>query len=182
MPPKALFFLLISLFFGSSLLAETRAYLLEVYDHISKSQWSITTGFAPDTYINSHGGGNRLSVMIKATWMCYGDTANFQPACPMPKAREPKFQAGDLVEVLLEKHITQSWQGRVELSLYREDLKSNVYGVRFGEKRQLYNRYYEFNLKLKQAVTIIKPPGQENLPENPAAEGALPSAIGTPAP
>lgn len=162
---KTVLYLMVGLFFFGTAYAENRAYLLDVFDHITNDQWTAYTAFSPDKYIITHGGGNRLSVMVKATWMCYGDTSSYKPVCPMPKPKNPKFKVGDKVEVLLEKHITQGWVGTVELSLYRDDLKSNVYGVRFSTKRKLYNRYYEFNLKLKKAFTVISPPLAETSPE-----------------
>jgi hypothetical protein len=137
-----------------NLQAEYRAYLVEVYDHIAKKKWDETTGFSPDLYITTHGGGNRLSVFVKATWQCYGDTSNFQPSCPMPEPIQPVFQKGEQVKITLEKHITQGWIGTIELAYFQADVKSNVYGVRFGEKRQLYNRYFEFNLEKAGQVPI----------------------------
>ena len=139
----AIFFLMI--FTGVSF-AEYRAYLIEVYDHIEGKKWDAVTGFSPDQYVLTHGGAQRLSFFIKATWHCYGDTSRYEPACPMPSPKQPKFQKGDTVKVILDKHVTDGWKGVVELSLYRSELKSNVYGVRFGKKKVLYNRYYEFNL------------------------------------
>ena len=127
--------------------AEYRAYLIEVYDHILQKKWDAATGFDPQQYILTHGGGNRLSSLLKATWVCYGDTNQFKPACPMPDPKEPKFKPGDQVEVTLKKHLTHGWKGTIEISLWRKDLKSNVYGIRFGDRKQMYGRYYEFNLK-----------------------------------
>ena len=118
-----------------------------VYDHIDNRQWETATGFSPDEYILTHGGKNRLSAYVKATWHCYGDTSGFQKPCAMPKAIEPLFKKGEHVQIVLEKHVTDGWRGTVELSLFRKDLNSNVYGVRFDDKRALYNRYFEMNLK-----------------------------------
>ena len=143
--PGLLIVLLITLM-ATGLHAEYRAYLLEVYDHIDKKKWEIPTGFSPDKYITTHGGGNRLSAFVKATWRCDGDTSHFKAPCPMPNPIEPKFQKGERVKITLEKHITEGWTGIVELAYYQAGINSNVYGVRFGEKRQLYNRYFEFNL------------------------------------
>lgn len=136
--------------------AEYRAYLIEVYDHIEKKKWDAITGFSPDQYILTHGGAQRLSFFIKATWHCYGNTAGYKPACPMPAPKKPKFQKGETVQVVLDKHVTDGWKGVVELSLYRKELKSNVYGVRFGKQKVLYNRYYEFNLIKSQQISQPK--------------------------
>jgi hypothetical protein len=126
--------------------AEYRAYLIEVYDHISKTSKVESTGFSPDDYILTHGGGNRLTAFIKATWVCHGDTSGIKPTCPIPKPIKPRFKVGDRVRVTLEKHINQNWVGIVEVAYYQRGVRSNVYGVRFGDKRQVYNRFFEFNL------------------------------------
>ncbi|OGG96760.1 MAG: hypothetical protein A2527_04185 [Candidatus Lambdaproteobacteria bacterium RIFOXYD2_FULL_50_16] len=154
--------------------AEYRAYLLEVYDHILGKQWEAATGFQPDHYIVTHGGGNRLSAIIKATWMCWGDLSRYAPVCKMPPTKDPKFEVGDLLEVTLKKHMTESWQGRVELSLWREDLKSNVYGLRFGKEKNLYGRYFEFDLKLieKGLTKIEVQTDQPNAPPPQAVDQA----------
>lgn len=140
--------------------AEYRAYLLEIYDHIDRKKWDAITGFPPDQYILTHGGGNRLSAFLKATWHCFGDTARYRQPCPMPAPKDPLFKKGDQVKITLEKHVTEGWIGFVEIILYRSDLKSNVYGVRFGEKRKLYERYYEFNLE--NAIAEKQPEVSEN--------------------
>ncbi len=155
MKKRGLILVLLMLLGVESVKAEYRAFLIEVYDHILKKKWEERTGFSPDKYVLTHGGGNRLSVFIKATWMCYGDTSGYTPACPIPDPVKPLFQKGQRVRVNLEKHITKGWVGIVELAYYRSRLKSNVYGVRFGEKRQLYNQYYEFNLE--KAESVITP-------------------------
>ncbi len=134
------------LFFPLSLKAEYRAYLIEVHDHITQKSKVERTGFSPDKYILTHGGGNRLSAFTKATWVCYGDTSGIKPTCPMPKPIKPKFNVGDRVKITLEKHLNRNWIGVVELAYYQKGVRSNVYGVRFGDKRQVYNRFYEFNL------------------------------------
>lgn len=147
--------------------AEYRAYLIEVYDHILKKKWEEYTGFSPDKYITTHGGGNRVSAFVKATWMCYGDTSDYKPVCPIPDPIEPKFQEGQQVKITLKKHITEGWIGTVELAYYQAGVMSNVYGVRFGKKRQLYNRYFEFNL---ESVTPTTTASEETTGE--AAEAA----------
>ncbi len=141
--------------FPFSLSAEYRAYLIEVYDHIATKKWEERTGFSPDKYVLTHGGGNRLSVFTKATWVCYGDTSGYTPACPMPNPIKPRFKVGDRVRITLDKHITQHMVGTVELVYYQKGVKSNVYGIRFGDKRQMYNRYFEFDLvKTGETKTI----------------------------
>ncbi|MBU2513635.1 hypothetical protein KJ966_20015 [bacterium] len=145
---KPILIILLTLTFGfTSVYGEYRAYLIEVYDHILQKKWEEKTGFSTDKYIVTHGGGNRVSAFVKATWMCYGDTSNYLNICPLPDPIQPKFQKGDRVKITLEKHITEGWIGVIELAYYQADVKSNVYGVRFGEKKQLYNRYFEFNLE-----------------------------------
>ena len=160
MKKAAFLFLIPILFLTQNVFGEYRAFLIEVYDHIQKKQWEERTGFSPQKYMVAHGGGNRLSVVMKATWMCYGDTSQYIPVCPMPKPRNPKFKVGDRVKINLEKHITQDWVGVIELAWYQAHVKSNVYGVRFGDKRKLYNRYFEFDLE-KQAPPKPKPVEEE---------------------
>lgn len=170
--------------------AEYRAYLLEVYDHILQKKWDAATGFDPGHYIVVHGGGNRLSVLLKATWHCYGDTSQYTPTCPMPETRQGLFKVGDQVEVTLDKHMTQGWKGVVELALWRDDLKSNVYGVRFGAKKQMFGRYFEFNLKavnpapLAAGTPATATPAAPPLPAlaPPSATVQVPGAGVTPAP
>lgn len=139
--------LLIMLLIPTAASAEYRAYLIEVYDHITQKSKVERTGFSPDKYILTHGGGNRLTVFTKATWVCYGDTSGIKPACPMPKPIKPRFKVGDRVKVNLKKHINKDWIGIIEIAYYQRGVRSNVYGVRFGDKRRVYNRFYEFNLK-----------------------------------
>ena len=161
MKPKSACLLLFTLLIISqSVYAEYRAYLLEIYDHIDRKKWDAVTGFPPDQYILTHGGGNRLSAFLKATWHCFGDTAGYLQPCPMPAPKNPQFKKGDQVKIALDKHVTEGWIGIVEIILYRSDLRSNIYGVRFGEKRKLYNRYYEFNLE--NATAEKQPTGSEN--------------------
>ncbi|MBT4288061.1 MAG: hypothetical protein HOD92_12040 [Deltaproteobacteria bacterium] len=148
------------LIISQSAYAEYRAYLLEIYDHIARKKWDAVTGFPPDQYILTHGGGNRLSAFLKATWHCFGDTAGYLQPCPMPAPKNPLFKKGDQVKIALDKHVTEGWIGIVEIILYRSDLRSNIYGVRFGEKRKLYNRYYEFNLE--KATAEKQPTASEN--------------------
>jgi len=148
--------LLCLMIFPFSLRAEYRAYLIEVYDHITQKSWEERTGFSPDKYILTHGGGNRLSAFIKATWVCYGDTSGYTPACRVPKPIKPKFKVGERVKITLEKHITQHQIGVVELAYYQKGVRSNVYGIRFGDKRQIYNRYFEFDLVKADAQESIQ--------------------------
>lgn len=155
--PKTLFalklpLLLIMLLIMLGMLADTawaeyRAYELEVFDRLQNKSEIITTTFSPLDYIATHGGSQRVGVIIRASWICYGDTSNFKQSCPQPQAITPQFQVGDQVEVILKHHVTDGWVGKVENSFYRPDLKSNVYGVRFESKRNLYTRFYEMNLR-----------------------------------
>ena len=142
--------------FPFSLRAEYRAYLIEVYDHIANKSWEERTGFSPDKYILTHGGGNRLSAFTKASWVCYGDTSGYKLACPLPKPIKPKFKVGERVRITLEQHITQHQVGVVELAYYQKGVRSNVYGIRFGDKRKIYNRYFEFDLVKAAAPETIQ--------------------------
>ena len=135
--------------------AEYRAHELEVTDlldcTINKREkckrFQVRTAMAPDLYVRTHGGQERIGVVLLATWMCRGDTSGFRSVCPRPPARKAKFAVGDEVAVALEKHITQGWRGRVEIAYYQRAISSNVYGVRFAGRQDVYARYFEKDLR-----------------------------------
>ena len=127
--------------------AEYRAYELEVFDRIVNPSRKVITSFSPSDFIQVNGGPLRIGIIIRASWICYGDTSLYKKVCPMPKAVSPRFQEGDRVQIVLKKHLTDQWLGVIENSFFRPGLRSNVYGVRFAERGNLYTRYYESNLK-----------------------------------
>ena len=139
-----LVFLLLS---SSAAFAEYRAYELEVFDRIVNTSRKVITSFSPSDFIQVNGGSQRIGIIIRASWICYGDTSIYKKVCPMPKAINPRFQDGDRVQIVLKKHLTDQWLGVIENSFFRPGLRSNVYGVRFVERGNLYTRYYESNLK-----------------------------------
>ena len=139
-----LVFLLLS---SSAAFAEYRAYELEVFDRIVNTSRKVITSFSPSDFIQVNGGSQRIGIIIRASWICYGDTSIYKKVCPMPKAINPRFQDGDRVQIVLKKHLTDQWLGVIENSFFRPGLRSNVYGVRFTERGNLYTRYYESNLK-----------------------------------
>jgi len=139
-----LVFLLLS---SSAAFAEYRAYELEVFDRIVNTSRKVITSFSPSDFIQVNGGPQRIGIIIRASWICYGDTSLYKKVCPMPKAINPRFQEGDRVQIVLKKHLTDQWLGVIENSFFRPGLRSNVYGVRFTERGDLYTRYYEANLK-----------------------------------
>ena len=139
-----LVFLLLS---SSAAFAEYRAYELEVFDRIVNTSRKVITSFSPSDFIQVNGGPQRIGIIIRASWICYGDTSLHKKVCPMPKAINPRFQEGERVQIVLKKHLTDQWLGVVENSFFRPGLRSNVYGVRFTERGNLYTRYYESNLK-----------------------------------
>jgi len=130
-----------------SVFAEYRAYELEVFDYITNTSRKLITSFSPSDFIQVNGGPQRIGVIIRASWICYGDTSLNKKVCPIPKAINPSFKKGDRVQIILKKHVTDQWFGVIENSFYRPGLRSNVYGVRFTERGNLYTRYYESNLK-----------------------------------
>ncbi|MBL4823909.1 MAG: hypothetical protein MK515_08290 [SAR324 cluster bacterium] len=140
---SALFFLLSA----TSAFAEYRAYELEVFDRIVNTSRKVITSFSPADFIQVNGGPQRIGIIIRASWICYGDTSLYKKVCPTPKAINPRFQQGERVQIVLKKHLTDQWLGVIENSFYRPGLRSNVYGVRFSERGNLYTRYYESNLK-----------------------------------
>ena len=103
--------------------------------------------FLRTDFIQVNGGPQRIGIIIRASWICYGDTSLYKIVCPTPKAINPSFQKGDRVQIVLKKHLTDQWFGVIENSFFRPGLRSNVYGVRFVERGNLYTRYYESNLK-----------------------------------
>ena len=127
--------------------AEYRAYELEVFDRIVNTYRKVITSFSPSDFIQVNGGPQRIGIIIRASWICYGDTSLHKKVCPMPKAINPRFQEGERVQIVLKKHLTDQWFGVIENSFFRPGLRSNVYGVRFTERGNLYTRYYESNLK-----------------------------------
>ena len=127
--------------------AEYRAYELEVFDRIVNTYRKVITSFSPSDFIQVNGGPQRIGIIIRASWICYGDTSLHKKVCPMPKAINPRFQEGERVQIVLKKHLTDQWLGVIENSFFRPGLRSNVYGVRFTERGNLYTRYYESNLK-----------------------------------
>jgi hypothetical protein len=140
---SVIFFLLSA----SVLFAEYRAYELEVFDRIVNTSRKVITSFSPTDFIQVNGGPQRIGIIIRASWICYGDTSLYKKVCPTPKAINPRFQQGDRVQIVLKKHLTDQWLGIIENSFFRPGLRSNVYGVRFTERGNLYTRYYESNLK-----------------------------------
>ena len=130
-----------------SAFAEYRAYELEVFDRIANTSRRVITSFSPSDFIQVNGGPQRTGVIIRASWICYGDTSLYKKVCPQPKTINPSFQPGDRVQIVLKKHLTDQWIGVIENSFFRRGLRSNDYGVRFAERGNLYTRYYESNLK-----------------------------------
>ena len=141
------FILVLLLLSSSAAFAEYRAYELEVIDRIVNTSRKVITSFSPSDFIQVNGGPQRIGIIIRASWICYGDTSLHKKVCPMPKAINPRFQEGERVQIVLKKHLTDQWLGVIENSFFRPGLRSNVYGVRFTERGNLYTRYYESNLK-----------------------------------
>ncbi len=145
--------------------AEYRAYELEVTDvldcKLNKRDKCRTarmvTSMSPDLYVQTNGGEGRIGVQLMATWMCYGDTSSYREVCPRPSARNPKFNAGDEVRIALKKHITDGWRGKIEVAYYQDDIKANVYGVRFPDRQNAYLRYFEKDLE-RTAPAAPAPP------------------------
>lgn len=146
--------------------AEYRAYELEVSDifdcRLNKREECkrvrVRTSMPPRLYARTHGGLDRIAVILLATWMCPGDTSGFRAVCPLPAPRKPKFSVGDVVRINLGKHITEGWRGKVEVAYYQRAVSSNVYGVRFAERQRVYARYFEKDLgKAAPAASAAAP-------------------------
>ncbi len=144
--------------------AEYRAHELEVIDildcRLNKRKKckrnQVRTAMSPDLYMRTHGGQERIGVILLATWMCRGDTSRFRAVCPRPPPRKPKFSVGETVRIRLEKHITEGWLGKVELSYYQRLITANVYGVRFPDRQEVYLRYFEKDLEKAPAAPAPK--------------------------
>lgn len=151
-----------------SALAEYRAYELEVVDvydcRINKRERcrrSIVRGsLPPDMYARLHGGRSRIAVIMLATWMCWGDTSGFRVTCPRPAPRDAKFGLGDQVRIDLGKHITDGWEGKVEIAYFQRSVNSNVYGVRFPDRQEVFARYFEKDLVPAGATPPRREPPQ----------------------
>ncbi len=166
----------------AALRAEYRAYDLEVIDILdcrlnkleSCKRVRVKTAMDPDLYTRTHGGEQRIGVVMLATWICRGDTSNFKDVCPTPAPRKPKFSMGDEVRINLKKHITEGWRGKVEVAYYQRSVNSNVYGVRFADKQEVYARYFE-----KDLVKMAPSTPQSASAASPAPGGApVPTAPG----
>lgn len=131
--------------FNKPVKAAYRAYYLEVYDMVLQNNWEVITGFPLSSYLASFRKNEQVKLTVKASWLCHGNTA-FKDVCPMPAPINPKFTVGDLVEVNLPKHLTDGWQGTIEVILWRSDLGSNIYGVNFSGRLSFYGNYYEHHL------------------------------------
>ena len=121
--------------------------MYKISDKLEQKSQIIVTSFSPLDYILSNGGPQRIGVIVRASWICWGDTSQFKKVCKQPPPVNPIFEVGQKVQIVLNKHVTHRWKGVIENSFYRPDLKSNVYGVRFPERSNLYTRYYEGNLQ-----------------------------------
>ena len=143
------FLLLLSVFILNDTLAfaEYRAYELEVFDKVSNRREIVRTSFSPNDYVFSNGGPQRVGVIIRASWICYGDTSNYKTLCPTPEPINPRYKVGERVQVILNHHVSHQWFGVVDNIYFRPDLKSNVYGVRFPDRQNLYTQYYEATLQ-----------------------------------
>ena len=69
-----LFFLLSS----TAVVAEYRAYELEVFDRIANTSRKLITSFSPSDFIQVNGGPQRIGIIIRASWICYGDTSLYK--------------------------------------------------------------------------------------------------------
>ena len=143
---KFRFILFINILLWDFAQAEYRAYELEIFDRITSKSKTIITSFSPSDYILTHGGPQRIGVIIRASWICYGDTANGKPVVQYP-THQSTFEPGDRVQIALSKHVTHDWIGVIENIFFRPELRSNIYGIRFPDRHNLYTRYYEANLK-----------------------------------
>lgn len=124
-----------------------RAYYYVVHDTLENIHYDAITGFDPVSFLRTRAKQGQINLFIKASWICYGNTA-YKKVCPIPPPLAPKFKQGQVVTVNIAGHATEKWQGIVELSLWRRDLASNVYGIRFPENYNQYGNYLEDDLQI----------------------------------
>ena len=164
---------------------EYRAYLLEVVplrpclraEQEACTAERVLTALAPALYVSSHGGAQVIAARLLATWVCRGNTSGFEAVCAIPPARGPRFRPAQRVRVTLVKHVTEGWEGVIELAYYQELVRSNVYGVRFPAYEDTYARYYESDLRLLAASSEADPAvgrGSGIEGERPPADGVTP--------
>lgn len=148
--------------------AEYRAYELEIYDlydcrinkRVTCRKTKLLTAMNANLYQRTHGGPYHIGVLMLATWMCYGDTSFYNPVCPRPVPRKPKFGVGDTIKINLDRHLTEGWTGIVEVAYYQQSVRSNVYGIRFNDRRGIYLRYFEKDLDKGEAAKPQSVPPQ----------------------
>ena len=78
----------------TTVFAEYRAYELEVFDRIANTSRKVITSFSPSDFIQVNGGPQRTGIIIRASWICYGDTSLYKKVCPTPKAINPSNEFG----------------------------------------------------------------------------------------
>ena len=81
---QTLLLIFLGMILGSGAWAEYRAYELEVFDRTTKTSERIITSFSPADYILTHGGPDRIGIIIRASWVCYGDTSRRKKSAPFP--------------------------------------------------------------------------------------------------
>ena len=126
---RSRFYLIVMLLLlsATTLFAEYRAYELEVFDRIANTSRKVITSFSPSDFIQVNGGPQRIGIIIRASWICYGDTSLYKKVCPTPKAINPRFQQGERVQIVLKKHLTDQWLGVIENSFFRPGLPNHEY-------------------------------------------------------
>ena len=82
-----LFFLLSS----TAVVAEYRAYELEVFDRIANTSRKLITSFSPSDFIQVNGGPQRIGIIIRASWICYGIHLYIKKYVRYPKQSTPVF-------------------------------------------------------------------------------------------
>ena len=126
--------------------AEYKAYYYQAFDLVQKTNWELVTGFDPKSYLRTFGPQGTIHLVIKASWICHGNTA-YKKVCPLPPALAPRFQAGQAVTINLPSNQAHGYEGIVEIAFWRKDLKSNIYGVKLSDDSSLYGLFYEKNLE-----------------------------------
>jgi hypothetical protein len=67
--------------------AEYRAFELVLTDPTTGQEKVVVSTLDPWQYVIYHPVGPQVQVIYRSTWMCRGNTSNFKPICPNPKAQ-----------------------------------------------------------------------------------------------
>ena len=80
-------FILFSILFHFETFADYRAFELVIVDPTSGQEHVVLSNLDPIQYPGYYPVKLGERITYRATWRCRGNTSNFQPICPNPKAK-----------------------------------------------------------------------------------------------